>query len=86
MIGFELVTSAMEEILIIFSTSSAFLRQAHAGAVELLEEAAERGIKIKILTPLHKSSKNEIIKKYRSIKELRLESSENHCRAKSQSW
>jgi histidine kinase/DNA gyrase B/HSP90-like ATPase/phospho-acceptor domain-containing protein len=63
MIGFELVKSAVEEILIIFSTSNAFLRQAHAGAIELLEESAERGIKIKILTPLHKSSKNEIIQK-----------------------
>jgi histidine kinase/DNA gyrase B/HSP90-like ATPase/phospho-acceptor domain-containing protein len=70
MIGFELVKSAMEEILIIFSTSSAFLRQAHAGAIELLEEAAERGIKIKILTPLHKSSKNEIIQKISQHKRI----------------
>ncbi|HET7390279.1 MAG TPA: histidine kinase dimerization/phospho-acceptor domain-containing protein [Nitrososphaeraceae archaeon] len=70
MIGFELVKSAMEEILIIFSTSSAFLRQAHAGAAELLEEAAERGIKIKILTPLNKSSKNEIIQKISQHKRI----------------
>jgi two-component system sensor histidine kinase VicK len=70
MIGFELVKSAMEEILIIFSTSSAFLRQAHAGGIELLEEAAERGIKIKILTPLHKSSKNEIIQKISQHKRI----------------
>jgi two-component system, OmpR family, sensor histidine kinase VicK len=56
--------------LIIFSTSSAFLRQAHAGAIELLEEAAERGIKIKILTPLHKSSKNEIIQKISQHKRI----------------
>jgi two-component system, OmpR family, sensor histidine kinase VicK len=70
MIGFELVKSAVEEILIIFSTSNAFLRQAHAGAIELLEESAERGIKIKILTPLHKSSKNEIIQKISQHKRI----------------
>ena len=71
MIGFELIKSAMEEILIIFSTPSAFLGQAHAGAIELLEEAAERGIKIKILTPLHKSSKNEIIQKISQHKRIK---------------
>ena len=70
MIGFELVKSAVEEILIIFSTSNAFLRQAHAGAMELLEESAERGIKIKILTPLHKSSKNEITQKISQHKRI----------------
>jgi two-component system, OmpR family, sensor histidine kinase VicK len=70
MIGFELIKSAMEEILIIFSTSSAFLRQAHAGIIELLEEAAERGIKIKILTPLRKSFKNEIIQKISQHKRI----------------
>ena len=70
MIGFELVKSAMEEILIIFSTSNAFLRQAHSGAIELLEESAERGIKVKILTPLHKSSKNEITQKISQHKRI----------------
>jgi two-component system, OmpR family, sensor histidine kinase VicK len=70
MIGFELIKSAMEEILIIFSTSSAFLRQAHAGIIELLEEAAERGIKIKILTPMRKSFKNEIIQKISQHKRI----------------
>ncbi|HEY6883857.1 MAG TPA: ATP-binding protein [Nitrososphaeraceae archaeon] len=70
MTGFELIKSAMEEILIIFSTSSAFLRQAHAGIIELLEEAAERGIKIKILTPLRKSFKNEIIQKISQHKRI----------------
>jgi two-component system, OmpR family, sensor histidine kinase VicK len=70
MIGFELIKSAMEEILIIFSTSNAFLRQAHAGIIELLEESAERGIKIKILAPLHKSFKNEIIQKISQLKRI----------------
>jgi two-component system, OmpR family, sensor histidine kinase VicK len=70
MIGFELVKSAVEEILIIFSTSNAFLRQAHAGAIELLEESAKRGIKIKILIPLHKSSKNEITQKISQHKRI----------------
>jgi two-component system, OmpR family, sensor histidine kinase VicK len=63
MVAFELVNSAKEEILIVFSTANAFLRQVHAGATELLQEAAERGIKVKILTPMNEFVKDIIIQK-----------------------
>jgi two-component system, OmpR family, sensor histidine kinase VicK len=63
MVAFELVNSAKEEILIVFSTANAFLRQVRAGATELLQEAAERGIKVKILTPMNEFVKDIIIQK-----------------------
>jgi two-component system sensor histidine kinase VicK len=63
MLAFELVNSAKEEILTVFSTANAFLRQEHAGATELLQEAAERGIKVKILTPMNEFVKDIIIQK-----------------------
>jgi two-component system, OmpR family, sensor histidine kinase VicK len=63
MVAFELVNSAKEEILIVFSTANAFLRQVHAGATELLQEAAERDIKVKILTPMNEFVKDIIIQK-----------------------
>jgi signal transduction histidine kinase len=50
-IAFDLVGSSKEEILIIFSTSSAFFRQERAGSLALLSEAANRGVMIKILVP-----------------------------------
>ena len=53
MIGFNLIRSATEEILIIFSTANAFYRQIIvAGLMQLCKEAAsERNVKIRILTP-----------------------------------
>jgi two-component system sensor histidine kinase VicK len=63
--GFELVKSATNEILIIFSTANAFHRQVRAGAMKLLNEAAERGVGVKILTPM-----GDLIKK--TIHELKL--------------
>ena len=43
---------AQKEIRIIFSTANAFHRQAYAGTIQLLNEAiAQRGIKVRILTP-----------------------------------
>jgi two-component system, OmpR family, sensor histidine kinase VicK len=51
-LGFELAKSAQKEIRIIFSTANAFHRQEYAGAIQLLKEAiAQRGIKVRILTP-----------------------------------
>jgi nitrogen-specific signal transduction histidine kinase len=51
-ITFDIVRSAEEEILAIFSTANAFDRQKRAGTIELLKEAADlRGIKVRILTP-----------------------------------
>jgi len=51
-LAFELAKLAQEEIRIIFSTANAFHRQEYAGAIQLLKEAiAERGVKVRILTP-----------------------------------
>jgi two-component system, OmpR family, sensor histidine kinase VicK len=48
-LGFQMVKSAKEEILIIFSTANAFHRQERAGMVGLLETIAKRGVKIRVL-------------------------------------
>ena len=51
-LAFELAKFAQKEIRIIFSTANAFHRQEYAGAIQLLKEAiAQRGIKVRILTP-----------------------------------
>jgi signal transduction histidine kinase len=52
-IGFNHIQSAVEEILIIFSTANAFYRQlVVAGGMRLCREAAsERNVKVRILTP-----------------------------------
>ena len=63
MVAFEHVNSAKEEILTVFSTANALLRQERAGAIELLQEAAERGIRVKILTPINEFVKDIIIQK-----------------------
>ncbi|MGC2575512.1 MAG: ATP-binding protein, partial [Candidatus Nitrosopolaris sp.] len=48
----KLVKNAKEEILFIFPTSSAFIRQEKMGAISLAVEAAkERGVKVRILVP-----------------------------------
>lgn len=52
MLGLELLRSAKEEILIIFSTATAFFRQWKEGLFELLVELSKKEIDIKILTPL----------------------------------
>jgi two-component system sensor histidine kinase VicK len=53
-LGFDLVKSSTNEILIVFSTANAFLRQIErAKGNELLKEAAQdREVKIRILTPM----------------------------------
>ena len=49
----EMIKSAKEEVLIIFSTSNAFRRQEKAGALNLLVETAKsKNLKIRILSPV----------------------------------
>src|SRR5919106_3213269 len=50
-IGFDLIKKAEEEILVLFSTANAFLRQEKSGALKLLKEAASspRNVRIRIL-------------------------------------
>ncbi len=50
-IGTQMVESAKEDILIIFSTNNAFHRQERIGLFRFLEEAVSRGVKVRILTP-----------------------------------
>jgi two-component system, OmpR family, sensor histidine kinase VicK len=50
---FELIKSAKDEILIIFSTSNAFRRQEKAGAIDfLIRIAKSKDVKVRILSPL----------------------------------
>ena len=52
-IGFDLIKKAEEEILVLFSTANAFLRQEKAGTSEVLKEAAMlRHVKVRILAPM----------------------------------
>jgi two-component system sensor histidine kinase VicK len=53
-VGFDLIKAAEEEILIIFSTANAFHRQIRAGVLQLLKEAAARGVKVRVLVPMDK--------------------------------
>jgi two-component system sensor histidine kinase VicK len=60
---FELIKSAKEEILIIFSTSNAFRRQGKAGAVDfLIMTAKSKGVKVRILSPIDDYVRNIIDK------------------------
>jgi two-component system, OmpR family, sensor histidine kinase VicK len=49
---FDLVRSAKVEVLMIFSAASTFHLQARVGVLQLLEEVAARGIRVRILLPL----------------------------------
>ena len=50
-IATQMVESAKDDILIIFSTNNAFHRQERIGMFRYLEEAVSRGVKVRILTP-----------------------------------
>ncbi|HEY6658515.1 MAG TPA: hypothetical protein VIZ62_08305, partial [Nitrososphaeraceae archaeon] len=52
-LGFELIRSAKDEVLIIFSTANAFHIQEHIGGIQLLREVitTQGGLDIRILTP-----------------------------------
>lgn len=56
----QLVNSARQEILIIFSTANAFHRQERAGSLQLLRKATSRGVNVKILTPVDDKIKSVI--------------------------
>jgi two-component system, OmpR family, sensor histidine kinase VicK len=51
-LAFSLIQTAIEEILVMYSTANAFHRQERAGKIQLLKKVArERGVKVRILTP-----------------------------------
>jgi two-component system, OmpR family, sensor histidine kinase VicK len=70
---FELLKSANDEILIIFSTSNAFRRQEKAGAVDLLIRIAKsKDLKVRVLSPFDDYVRN-IIDKIKIEPETRIE-------------
>ena len=70
---FELLKSANDEILIIFSTSNAFRRQEKAGAVDLLIRIAKsKDLKVRVLSPFDDYVRN-IIDKIKREPETRIE-------------
>ena len=66
----ELVKNATEEILFIFPTSDAFIRQEKMGAIPLAIEAAkERAVKVRILVPYNEEVEDKL--KLKEEEELR---------------
>jgi two-component system, OmpR family, sensor histidine kinase VicK len=60
-IGYELVKSAKEDILILFSTSNSFRRQQKAGLIQLLsDKASQSNVKIRILTHINKETREMV--------------------------
>ncbi|MDQ3968402.1 MAG: ATP-binding protein [Thermoproteota archaeon] len=70
---FELIKSAKEEILIIFSTANAFKRQDKAGAIDfLIMTAKSKGVKVRILSPIDDYVRN-IIDKIKGEDNIKIE-------------
>jgi two-component system, OmpR family, sensor histidine kinase VicK len=69
----EMIESANEEVLVIFSTSNAFRRQEKAGALDLLIKTAKsKNLKVRILSPFDDYVRNTIDKIKREDK-IRIE-------------
>ena len=70
-IGYDLVKSAKEDILILFSTPNSFRRQQKAGLMQLLTDKASQndGVKIRILTHINKEIR-EMVDSLISIKNV----------------
>jgi two-component system, OmpR family, sensor histidine kinase VicK len=70
----ELIRSANEEILIIFSTSNAFRRQEKAGAIDaLIGLAKSKNVKIRILSPFDNYVRNVVDRIKREDSKVRIE-------------
>ena len=52
-----LIRSSEKEILVVFSTSNAFLRQVKTGGAEIILEAASRNVVTTILTPMNENAR-----------------------------
>jgi two-component system, OmpR family, sensor histidine kinase VicK len=56
-----LVKKAEKEIIIMFPTTNAFIRQKNIRVIQFSEEAArERNVKVRILMPSHKSTEDAV--------------------------
>jgi signal transduction histidine kinase len=51
--AWQLISSSREEVLLMFSTSNGFRRQLKMGGIGPVQEAAQRGVDIRILIPAH---------------------------------
>src|SRR5919108_809998 len=83
-LGFELIRSAKDEVLIIFSTANAFHRQERIGGVELLREIipAKRELNIRILTPADKRVKETSSELRQQLKKIEVRHVEESLQTK----
>jgi two-component system sensor histidine kinase VicK len=71
MLAYELGTSARDEILLLYSTANALNRQSKLGALQALEEVANKSrLKIRLLTPFDDSLKQLVqdLTKYADVR------------------
>src|ERR687887_1232359 len=59
--AYDLVKSAEEEVLRIFSSINAFRRQARLGIMHLFKDAVERGVRVRILIPADQKEITQIV-------------------------
>ena len=59
--SFDLVESARDEVLRIFSSITAFRRQARVGVLHLFKESIEHGVKVRVLIPADHQQITQII-------------------------
>jgi hypothetical protein len=59
--SFDLVESARDEVLRIFSSITAFRRQVRVGVLHLFKESIEHGVKVRVLIPADYQQIAEII-------------------------
>jgi signal transduction histidine kinase len=59
--AYDLINSAQEEVLRIFSSINAFRRQARLGIMHLFKDAIERGVRVRILIPADQKEVIQIV-------------------------
>jgi nitrogen-specific signal transduction histidine kinase len=70
-LSFDLIKSAKEEVVGMFSTANAFRRQEYSGNIQLLKDLAkEKGINVRILTPMDSSIEQTIQELRREYQQL----------------
>ena len=58
---YDLINSAQEEVLRIFSSMNAFRRQARLGIMHLFKDVVERGVRVRILIPANQREITQIV-------------------------
>src|SRR6476619_5284813 len=76
-IGTQMVESAKEDILIIFSTNNAFHRQERSGLFRFIGEAVSRGVKVRILTPFDEPINAQAVHLDRKIEQKKTKSADD---------